>query len=71
MKANQFGTHTEQLMHRMDYQTISDRPQCSTCKHCDFVIRMPDTVYESKKYYCKKGVFTTAKTAVCNEHAAA
>jgi hypothetical protein len=71
MKANQFGTRTEQLMHRMGYLTISDRPKCLTCKHHEFIIRMPDTVYESSVYRCNKGDFAISKNSICNEHAAA
>lgn len=67
MKANQFGTATEQQLFRIGYMTAKQRPQCGNCKHIDTVFINPDAINESERNRCKKGSFATSKTAICNE----
>lgn len=70
MKANQFGTASEQVMFRMGYLTAKQRPiqpQCSTCKYNYSYFLYEGGPYESERFRCERGDFSVAKTSICND----
>jgi hypothetical protein len=70
MKANQYGTPTEQRRHAQGWLSASQRPArpaCPNCRHveAEFEDRYPrDLVH----YRCAIGHFATSPGAVCNRH---
>lgn len=67
MKANQFGTHSEQVLFRMGYKTSKERPQCGNCKQGETTFNNPGSSYETARYRCKKADCGVTQTAICND----
>jgi hypothetical protein len=67
MKADQFGTYTEQVLFRMGFQTAKERPKCAVCEHSEIDFADPGSVYEREFFRCKKANCVVQKTSICNE----
>jgi hypothetical protein len=66
MKANQFGTHSEQMLHALGYKTASERPECGNCKHHEYEVG-GTSWSETIRYKCKKAGCAVTKSAICYE----
>lgn len=66
MKADMYGTPTEQKRFELGWRQPAQRPMCGNCRHGEEVILNPDSLYEHARFHCRKGGFATLKQALCN-----
>lgn len=69
MKADQFGTFTEQQMYKMGYLTSKERQDKHIYgKKCSNCALMADNIGVAKSYRCTMAGFATRPNATCNMH---
>jgi len=78
MKADKYGTITEQKRHRMGWvrrvKTAGDAGKCKTCAHIDETTKWRSqpiirAMKQTTTFRCEKGDFATTGSGGCNEYA--